>query len=697
MSSRERKIIELLCQVQDDVTIKEIANSLQVSERTIHRDLKHVEEILTNNHVTLVKRSGSGLRVSGTMEAKQELIQVISSLAPSEYTTEERQAIVLSTLLESNEPIKLFTLASELHVTIATISNDLDQVERDLGSFDLVLIRRRGYGVEIKGEEIKKRAALSQLITKYVEPFKLITLSNDEHHGNWNQPSAIISSRLLESVDQKKLINIQDAVEKARKYLPHELADNAYIGLVVHLALAMERLQKGEQIQFDSEYLKQINQTKEYEIARNIIEDLEHSFGMKIPEDEIGYITMHLMGAKLQLSKPFLIEDSSMDIAVMATELIQFVSSNLDVNLNNNVSLLNDLVAHLKPTVYRLKQGMPIKNPMLDVIKNDYLELFDLISRGVGDIFTDMTFPEAEIGYLVLHFAATLLNEKDLHIRSLVICASGIGTAKILASKLLQKVPEIKTVENKSLFDLDNLNLTDYDVIISTVPLAGVEREYILTSPMLTDTEIRRIQKLIRKRKIQPTSQKKSRSESSEDTQQHDLVSHLKTTQIYAQIVIELLEGFAVHSISEHLSMREILQRVCLDLEAVRVIKDKGNIQEKLIKREQLGGLGIPGTSMALFHTRSDDIVVPSMRIYPLRNPLNMKGMDHEEMQVDTVLMMLAPEKTSKEVLEVLSFISNLFIQHEDNARLFESGNEARIKEFLSKQFQKFLKEKNLL
>ncbi|WP_412977228.1 BglG family transcription antiterminator [Ornithinibacillus sp. 179-J 7C1 HS] len=695
ISSRERKIIEILFQSEEDVTVKVIAEMLDVSERTIHRDLKNITGILSDYDLELVKRSGIGLRIIGTNQNKQEFLKALNNQTFSEFTSEERRAIILSSLLEAKEPTKLFTLANELNVTIATISHDLDQLEGELESFNLQLIRKRGYGVEINGEEIKKRAALSQIITTYIEPFKIVSL-NQDISSKWESPSEVISSRLLGSVDPKKLFIIQNVVEKVRRELPHELADNSYIGLVVHLALAMERLQKGEHITFDTEYMDQIKETIEYSIARKIIQDLGKALSLDIPTDEIGYITMHLMGAKLQLSKNYFIEDSTMDIAVKANELIQFVSSNLSVDLTDNISLLNDLVAHLKPTVYRIKQGMPIKNPMLKVIKEDYLELFDLIRQGVSEIFNEMKIPDAEIGYLVLHFAATLLNKNDIRIHALVICSSGIGTAKILASKLLQKIPEIEQVENKSIFDLDELNLDDYEVIISTIPLSGIDREYIVTSPMLTDVEVQRIQKMIRKRKLQskPKLYETPFTSGGNELRQ-DFIYNLKATQQYSEIILSLLEVFQVNAILEPTSM-EVLNTICTELEALEIIRNKRVIHDKLIKREQISGLGIPNTSMSLYHARSDEVVKPCFRVYTLPNPILVRGMDEADMEINTILLMLAPENTSKEVLEILSYISNLLIQREENIRLFELGDEIKIKEFLTKQFQRFLKEKNL-
>src|SRR5699024_1043342 len=123
------------------------------------------------------------------------------------------------------------------------------------------------------------------------------------------------------------------------------------------------------------------------------------------------YITMHLMGAKLRADQPYLIEDSNLDVAYQAKALIQHVSSSLGRDLNHNVPLLNDLVAHLKPSIYRLKQELTISNPMLDEIRRDYGELFEIVRDAVSMVFPDIVFPEDEVAYLVLHFAAILLHD----------------------------------------------------------------------------------------------------------------------------------------------------------------------------------------------------------------------------------------------------------------------------------------------
>ncbi|WP_231889840.1 BglG family transcription antiterminator [Oceanobacillus sp. Castelsardo] len=680
-------LLHLLTAVEE-VKVKDLAEILEVSERTIHRDLKKIEHTLADYHLKLEKKMGLGLRIEGKSKDKEQLHSLIIGEAATDFTPEERKAIILTMLLEKKEPIKLFTLAHELGVTSATISSDLNQLEDEVESFDLSIVRQKGLGIRIEGNEAKKRSALSHLISQNIHPIGLANQLKKQIQQNSKRRNHI-TNRLMDYVNPKDLEIIEKRVEQACKNLPYELAESGYVGLVVHLTLAIQRLQNGDVIHFDEDYLQKIEGTEEYKTAKKIIQELEFDLSLNIPVDEIGYITMHLLGAKLRTDRNNLMEDNSLDIALKANELIRNVSKLLKKDLADNNKLLNDLTIHLKPAVFRLKQGMTIKNPMLKEIKRDYFDFFQIVQKGVVETFPDINFPEDEIGYLVLHFAATLLQvEGKSNLKALVICSSGIGTSKILATKLMQKIPEIREVENKSLFDLEDDVMREYDLIVSTIPLEKVEGNYILTSPMLTEAEIHRIKKEIRKKSLIP---KRKRSKEEKNYQS---LNKLETIENYSRAIMSLLRHFSVQSIPENQSVETILKSICMELEECKIINNKESVLLKLLSREKLGGLGIPNTYLSLYHTRSVNVMIPSFSIYSLRNPLIVRGMDGEEMEIHRVLLMLAPDVTSNEVLEIFSYLSSLIIQEQETVRLFTNENEQQLKQFLANKLYDFIKEK---
>src|SRR5699024_8852037 len=229
ISGRERKIIERLLNAEEPIPINQIATDLNVSERTIHRDLKNVETILLDHHLKLNRKIGKGIDILGQQTDKQNMQFILNNVKYTDFTPEERRAIILLTLLETNKPIKLFRLANDLKVTEATISNDLDHVESMLKKFHLSLERRQGYGVKIEGSEVDKRSAISYLFSKYVDEFSFISLLKENIQQQAQQHIQSISNRMLGLVHPDKLQIIKREVEKIRGELPYDLADNAYI------------------------------------------------------------------------------------------------------------------------------------------------------------------------------------------------------------------------------------------------------------------------------------------------------------------------------------------------------------------------------------------------------------------------------------------------------------------------------------
>ncbi|MBD8070812.1 BglG family transcription antiterminator [Bacillus sp. PS06] len=689
ISARERKILELLLARNEETTVKDLANELQVSSRTVHRDLKGVEEILKEYDLGLNKKSGIGIQMIGDDETKEKLKLFLFNLSHSEYTPEERQTIILSELLDSTEPVKLMSLANDLNVTIATISNDLNKVEERLAAFQLHLLRKRGYGVEITGSESAKRKAMSKHIIENIDEYELISMIKETIQKKSSQAIDTITDRLLGLVDKKKLLIIERQIDQIKDDLPYSIADSAYIGLVVHLALALERIQQGEDINFDSDYLQSLKDTKEYKVAEKIVVGLEDIFRINISHGEIGYITMHLMGAKHRNDHEDLLEDTSLHVGMLAQKLIRFVSDEIETDLTKNISLFQGLVAHLRPALYRLKQNMGISNPLLTRIEQDYHDIFSVLEKGVQEIFPDLHVPKEEIGYLVMHFASALLN-KDQHqeLKTLVVCSSGIGTSKILSTKLQQQIAGLQTV-NASLFDLDDIDINEFDAIISTIPLKDFTEDYLVVSPLLSADEVDKVKRFLlgKNKPIRKSNQQETMAKLPGKT--GDFLQHIRKMKNVSTAIYQILNGFSFTRIEESQSVESILTSSCEELLANGIISgDAREVLSDLLQREEIGGLGIPGTSLALYHTKSRKVLEPSFTITRLKNPIEVKAMDGSQVDMNTVLLMLSPVENQEETLEILSAISSLIIRDEQSIKQFESGEEQEIVNLLTTELK---------
>ncbi|PRR88893.1 BglG family transcription antiterminator [Bacillus atrophaeus] len=689
MTAREQKLMKHLLSQSRYVTVNEMAEAMQVSTRTIHRELKSIKPIMQRYNLTLDKQPGKGLKMVGSMEDKQKLLTDLSH-EQHEYSADERKLLILCSLLESQEPIKLYTLAKDLQVTNATVSYDLDELEEWISPFGLTLIRKRGYGIQLMGPEDAKRKIVGNLIVNRLDIQMFLEAVELNIKGKTDT-----SEKMFGVVSKGELLKMERVLFRLKEKTAYALSDSSYIALVVHLTFAMERIQLGETISMEAEELHTLKNTKEYSSALEIAGELEKAFGVTIPEAEVGYITIHLRSANRKYETEYKAQEIELEIALQTKRLIAFISEKIRMDLTENRSLYEGLIAHLEPAMNRIKEGMGIYNPMKEQIKRDYFLLYMAIEEGMEKSFPDMTFSDDEIAYLVLHFGSALeIKKEEAKIKALIVCSSGIGSSKMLASRLKKELPEIQSFDMSSLIELKDRDIGAYDMIVSTVPIPYENIDYIVVSPLLNEEDANQVKQYI-KRKIPLILEKKRRPDNGR-CKETDIPDTLKTAEKmgrYLDSIQHVLKNFTVNNIDTKPDDEPLPHQMFRLLEAEGLIHDAKKAAVCLLEREKQGGLGIPETGMALYHLKNEEIVLPFLKIYDLSKPYEVNGMDGKPLSMSRVLVMMAPADLPAEGSEILSAISSAIIESKESMKAFQNEGEQALYQRLNMLFHAWMKE----
>ena len=152
-------------------------------------------------------------------------------------------------------------------------------------------------------------------------------------------------------------------------------------------------------------------QTREANI-KEITEKLEKVFTIEIPKDEIGYITMHLKGARLRLNKVENdIDLDNLDIKQISNYIITEVENDFNIEIINKQKLSKDIYNHLVPAISRMSMKLNIRNPLLENIKEQYSEIYHSCENAC-EILKKITkidkIPESEVAYIAMHIAAAI-------------------------------------------------------------------------------------------------------------------------------------------------------------------------------------------------------------------------------------------------------------------------------------------------
>lgn len=688
LTARQRQILIFLLSRRGETTAAEIAEEARVSVRTVHREMDGLEEYVSSFGLSLIKKSGKGIELEGPAESMDKLAVSLKEKKPAEYSVDERKIFILCSLLQADEPVKLFALAHSLRVTVPTITNDLNELESWIGRFRLELIRRRGYGVEIEGREEDKRRAICQLAEENLDPSDLVGASQKSY-------PPVLTQKLLELAGKEYFMSVENALwNQGTKWLD-ELSEKAYTHLLITLSVTLSRIAQGRKVGEQAEGGSIYGfRPRNLQDAEEIFTELSRTLDIPVCRYEVLYIALMLDSLE-DSSTPDYLTQSDLLVMEIVQHLILGVAQKTGYPLQGDKSLREGLVLHIDPALKRLREGVRIRNPLLSSIRKDYEQLFQSVKEAIAELDGNLDVPDEEIGFLVMHFGASIerLQRLQRNVRAILVCSSGIGSAKLLATRLAKEIPQIDIIRNSSWYEAARIPKEDYDLVISTIDLPLPQNRYIRLSPLLTREDIERLIDYIKNITLkQPASDSKSsvsQMPAGRDDS-HWLIDQLKSLNMILSQMILLIDQFKLHEVDSHnRDIRNVLEGVCRTLAADEVLKDAEHVTDLLLERDRLGSLIIPDSSLALFHTRSRSVLKPSLSLFRLSHPVRME----EDPGIRVLLIMLGPRELPKEALEVLSEISALLLRPE-LIQLMEQSEEPEIKHFLSTELMSYFKNK---
>ena len=641
MTARMRAILSALLAADGYVPAERIGSEIGVSSRTITRELHGLEMALMPYGITLLRRTGAGVMLAGDPEDLRRLRKHLASDGNThrELSPDQRRSILTTRLLMADEPLKLFTLARLLNVTDSTVSHDLDRLQPHLAEQRIALVRRPGLGVYVEGAERDIRSALVRMIHDHVDETELLALVGDDG----GEGAAHAADRaLLGLVDGVQIRTIDDAV--AEETRGRHIPDTARVGLVVHLALAVRRLQQRDTIAMDAETLEELRGTEEFAAARVIAERLGAAFELTVPEAEIGYITMHLLGARGMALPAGAGRVDNFRLVQIAQSIMRLASEKSGAPLLRSRTLLSGLVNHLAPALHRLKLRMDIRNPLLAQMEAEHPELMEIARYATRMMEEEVgaPLPADEIAYIAIHIGAALTEacgDRPI-VRVLVACPTGLGTSRLLASRIRRAYERIRVVGELSSLALTAQEITQRsaDFVVSTVPLPPLPVPVVVASAFLTASDRARIDAVLASCVPQFAIETQEKPQFSEAMAE----IHCLSGAIY-----ELLTGFRLR-----VDVRvQTLPQLADAAAQLLVSEGAADVAAALLRREEIAPTWV-APQMILLHTETVALRTPQFGVLRLAQPLPY-GADAVRM----ALVMLAPTETAaaKQLLGTIS------------------------------------------
>ncbi len=657
---RLRQILLILLQENQIISVKKLADELKVSKRTVQRELEYIGSSLNKYRVSLQTKTGIGIWLEGEEEDKDKLFALLQeedTIASGDK--EERRKRLILEILKDRTPKKLYYYANIFNVSEATISNDMEAIESWFHRCNLNIIRRQGYGVALAGSEKDYRLA----VRRFIDGQNIYSLLDNDILNR--------VSTCFQSIRDKRLTR---------------LTENSYIGLILHVTIAINRILQQEIIEPNEELLKKLIKNDNYKLATTIASSLEEEFQIEIPDVEIAYIMLHIQGSKLQYIDDNEAESEDQrerqEILEVINDMIDVYDESIAYELKQDEEFVAGLLAHLQPTFVRLRNHMIISNPLLEQIRETYPDIYER-TRKVGALIADrygFQIPEDEIGYLSMHFGAAsvrLENRKE-SVRKVdigIVCASGIGISRLMVSKLKHYLKDRAELVTFGREELTPLRLSRMDFLISSINTDEVDADIIKVSPLLPEQDMGRIEAKVR---LYAKTPKKLHSE-------NDFSRQLEKVNFTAAQIKHILRDFQCMKVSNQISFEELLVAIT---EKLTPYNDRRLlIQEDIKNRERLASQMIPEYDFALLHSRTRGVLQPSFRVCVTKDKGRFE--DSFFQGIHAVIIMLIPEDEHvSENSDMLGYLSGKLVESREFLQVIFSGEQEEIRAFLTKELK---------
>ncbi len=459
LTERCQKILQILLQENNYVSLQRIAEITGVSKRSIYYDICNINEWLEERGVEELEiHRGKGLLIPRENREKIELL--LDEKQAAEYyvfSPSERVKIIICYIIYSEKPVYIDQIMDVCIVSRNTVFGDMRVIVQTLHEYDLDLKYESKKGYRISGDAIRARA----LFFLY-----------------FNELRALFDSGVLKFFNReeiqtyyKKLCALRD--ELNIEYIEGDLLAIAALLPVMH--------GKEEELHFPGLKENEILSSKEFHLVKKYFPELKKC--------EKIYLCLHLLGSRVSVATDELFEEhADQSVYGITKALVAEFEKTACVNFEDKESLERALFVHIKMSMYRYQYGIQIGNPMGKDIAREYPSLFEItriVSRYLEQMI-GLPIPDSEVAYLALHFGAHLkVSEyRGNRLRILIMCVNGISTGNMIKREVKKLLPEADIVDvtaAASIFPAEDI----CDLIISTVKVRS-SVPVIVVNPILT-------------------------------------------------------------------------------------------------------------------------------------------------------------------------------------------------------------------
>ena len=446
-----------------EITVSALSARLGVSERTIRNDIRQINEELKDCAVIDGVQGKYSLRIFQMERFREQLstmMQADDFLNSSRY----RMEYVFGRLMRSEEPLLTDELAYEMNVGRTTLMSDLKKLREEIEPYQLKIIGKTSKGLMLHGTETEiRRYVLDCVYTSIYRDYPL-----DE-----------------EIVQEMRQMLEQHGFEKSVRDTFEQF-----------VTLMLDRFLTGHYIGLLPQRYYNLTARAEFGMVDQMVDRFSQILHIRIPIEEKLFVFLPIAGmrtpADIQDMRSIELDEH---VRPLMQHILRQIKAEMDITIRSG-EFTEEFLYHLMFMVNRLRFHVPLKNPMLEDLREKYplaYQMAGIAARVVSEEY-QLEVTEDERGYLASYFGV-FLTEVDLQqektFRVAVVCGTGRVTARLVAvqlKKILDSSAEMQLFADEK---VSTELLNTFDIVLTTVELpCSCDRPVIRIHEIFNDREL---------------------------------------------------------------------------------------------------------------------------------------------------------------------------------------------------------------
>lgn len=446
-----------------EITVSALSSRLGVSERTIRNDIRQINEELKDCAVIDGVQGKYSLRIFQMERFREQLstmMQADDFLNSSRY----RMEYVFGRLMRSEEPLLTDELAYEMNVGRTTLMSDLKKLREEIEPYQLKIIGKTSKGLMLHGTETEiRRYVLDCVYTSIYRDYPL-----DE-----------------EIVQEMRQMLEQHGFEKSVRDTFEQF-----------VTLMLDRFLTGHYIGLLPQRYYNLTARAEFGMVDQLVDRFSQILHIRIPIEEKLFVFLPIAGmrtpADIQDMRSIELDEH---VRPLMQHILRQIKAEMDITIRSG-EFTEEFLYHLMFMVNRLRFHVPLKNPMLEDLREKYplaYQMAGIAAQVVSEEY-QLEVTEDERGYLASYFGV-FLTEVDLQqektFRVAVVCGTGRVTARLVAvqlKKILDSSAEMQLFADEK---VSTELLNTFDIVLTTVELpCSCDRPVIRIHEIFNDREL---------------------------------------------------------------------------------------------------------------------------------------------------------------------------------------------------------------